>query len=184
MHMTFDEKKATQAAALLITLRGTGRMHYIKLIKLLYLIDRDALLQWGRPVTFDNYVSMDNGPVLSKTLDLIRDEPAPDQQSYWLNYIQPESYEVILKNDPGCKELSDAEIALAKEIFEKFGKMNRWDLIKKIMHELPEWQFPAGGTISIEYKDILKAAGKTPQETQSILNDLEYLQSAKDILGE
>jgi len=42
MKLRFDEAKATQAATLFLKLRG-GRMHYIKLIKLLYLLDREAL---------------------------------------------------------------------------------------------------------------------------------------------
>ena len=47
-------------------------MSYLKLIKMLYFLDREALLRWGRPVTTDRYVSMDNGPVVSRIYDLIR----------------------------------------------------------------------------------------------------------------
>jgi hypothetical protein len=43
-----DPEKATEAAAKFLKLRG-GRMSYLKLIKLLYLLDREALLRWGRP---------------------------------------------------------------------------------------------------------------------------------------
>ena len=32
-------------------------MSYMKLIKLLYLADREALARWGRPITTDQYVS-------------------------------------------------------------------------------------------------------------------------------
>ena len=39
-------------------MRG-GKMSYMKLLKLLYLVDREALLRWGRPVSTDRYVSMD-----------------------------------------------------------------------------------------------------------------------------
>lgn len=185
MRTKFDEKKTTQLAALLLTQRsGAKRMHYIKLIKLLYLIDREALLRWGRPITYDNYVSMDKGPVLSRTLDLVTEEPMPGQESYWLKYIsEPSNYEVELKRDPGQKELSDAEIELAKKVIEKFGKMDRWQLIDFVMHQLPEWEDPHGSAIPIEYKDILRAGGKTPQEMTAILDELEYLQSTKDILG-
>ena len=34
-------------------------MSYMKLLKLLHLVDREALLRWGRPVSTDRYVSMD-----------------------------------------------------------------------------------------------------------------------------
>ena len=70
MGLRFNEAKATQAAACLLKLRG-GQMSYLKLVKLLYLADREALLRWDRPITTDRYVSMDNGPVLSRVLNLI-----------------------------------------------------------------------------------------------------------------
>ncbi len=69
--LRFDEEKATEAAALILSLRG-GQMHYMKLIKLLYLLDREALSRWGIPVTTDTYVSMDHGPVVSAIYNLIR----------------------------------------------------------------------------------------------------------------
>lgn len=74
MVLRFNERRATEAAAKFLKLRG-GRMSYLKLIKLLYLLDREALLRWGRPVTTDRYVSMDNGPVVSRIYDLIRRSP-------------------------------------------------------------------------------------------------------------
>ncbi len=82
MMLRFNERRATEAAAKFLKLRG-GRMSYLKLIKLLYLLDREALLRWGRPVTTDRYVSMDNGPVVSRIYDLIREEPAPGTDPVW-----------------------------------------------------------------------------------------------------
>ena len=82
MRLPFNEKKATQAAAYLLRLRG-GRMSYMKLIKLLYLADRISLNRRGRPITTDRYVSMDRGPVLSRTLNLITEERDPAAPSFW-----------------------------------------------------------------------------------------------------
>ena len=48
MEFFFDERRAAQAASLLLE-RRAGRMPYIKLIKLLYLADREALIETGRP---------------------------------------------------------------------------------------------------------------------------------------
>ena len=53
MVLRFNERRATEAAARFLKLRG-GRMKYLKLIKLLYFLDREALLRWGRPVTTDS----------------------------------------------------------------------------------------------------------------------------------
>ena len=88
MRLHFNEVKATQAAARLLKKRG-ARMKYLKLIKLLYLADREALSRWGRPITTDHYVSTDNGPVLSEILKRIDDGSAPGEPTFWTSHIVP-----------------------------------------------------------------------------------------------
>ena len=182
MRIQFNEAKATQTAAYLLRLRG-GRMSYLKLIKLLYLIDREALLRWGRPVTTDRYVSMDKGPVVSRVYDLITDEPCPDKPTVWAQFIsKPDSgYEVALLQDPNSDELSLAEEELIREIFEKYGSMSRWELVE-FSHKLPEWINPEGSALPIEYQDILKAGGKTAIEIAEIQGELEHLALSETFL--
>lgn len=40
-------------------------------VKFLYLADREHLIRHGRPITFEQYVAMDYGPVASNALDLL-----------------------------------------------------------------------------------------------------------------
>jgi len=172
MMLLFNEAKATQAAARLLTLRG-GTMSYVKLIKLLYLADRDALIRWGRPITTDRYVSMDNGPVVSRIYDLIRDEPPPNSFRMWRRFISdPEDYEVRLLGDPGSGELSRPEQELIDEVFAQHGRQNRWTVVN-YTRSLPEWTHPDGGALPIEYRDILKAAQKTEAEISAVEEALE-----------
>jgi uncharacterized phage-associated protein len=181
MVLRFNERRATEAAAKFLKLRG-GRMSYLKLIKLLYLLDREALLRWGRPVTTDRYVSMDNGPVVSRIFDLIREEPAPGADPIWRHYISaPTNYEVTLTAEPATDELSPAEESLIEEIFEKYGKLSRWDLVN-LSHNLAEWQDPHGSVIPIEYRDILRAGKKTQSEVAAIEAELEGLAAAEAML--
>ena len=49
----FNEAKAVQIAGFFLRLAG-GEMNYMKLIKLMYLVDRTALAEWGRSLTYDN----------------------------------------------------------------------------------------------------------------------------------
>ncbi len=138
VRLQFNERKATQAAAHMLRLCG-GRMSYMKLIKLLYLADRAALLRWGRPITTDRYVSMDRGPVLSRVLDLATDGGDPGTPSIWASTItEPSNYEVQLREGAGDDELSDAEAELLDNVFAEYGKLSRWDLVK-LTHQLPEW---------------------------------------------
>lgn len=170
----FNERKATQAAAHLLRLRG-GRMSYLKLIKLLYLADREALLRWGRPISTDSYVSMDRGPVLSRVFDLATDGEDPGTPSIWASSITaPGSYEVELKAEAGDDELSEAEIQLLDGIFAEHGRKTRWELVE-LTHALPEWIDPRGGAIAITYRDILKAGGKSDLEIAAIEEELAEL---------
>ena len=172
--MRFNEVKATQAAGRLLTRRG-GRMSYMKLIKLLYLADREALGRWGRPITTDKYVSMDKGPVLSHVLDRINEGSAPNDPSFWAEHITHcEDYCVSLAKNPGDGKLSEAEDKVLDEIFEKFGNMTRWELVDYV-HTLPEWKNPNGGALPIEYRDILKALKKKPADIDAIEGELAAL---------
>ncbi len=181
MVLRFNERRATEAAVRFLRLRG-GRMSYLKLIKLLYLLDREALLRWGRPVTTDRYVSMDNGPVVSRIYDLIREEPAPGTDPIWRHYISaPQQWEVTLLAEPEPSELSRAEEALIDEIYATYGAMTRWDLVR-VSHELPEWQDPNGSALPIQYRDILRAGNKTEAEVAAIEADLESFAAAEAML--
>ncbi len=84
MRYLFEEKKAAQAAAYLLKLHGEP-MKYFVLIKLLYLADRQSLIETGLPITGDKMVSMPHGPVLSQILDLIQ-AGKQDDSSPWFHY--------------------------------------------------------------------------------------------------
>lgn len=171
-HMQFNEAKVAQAAARFLKLRG-GTMSYMKLIKLLYLADREAILRWGHPITTDQYVSMDKGPVLSRTLNLINDGSEPGSHNVWPEYVsEPGRFEVTLKvAEPVGDELSKAEKALIDEIFQTHGHLSRWQLVE-LVHGLPEWKDPSGSAIPITYRDILLAGNKTEDEIAAVESDL------------
>lgn len=158
-------------------------MSCLKLIKLLYLADREALLRWGRPITTDRYVSMDRGPVLSHVLNLATDGDDPGAPSIWASHIsEPSGYEVALTADPGGDELSAAETALLDEIFREHGRKSRWELVK-LTHTLPEWKDPEGSAIPITYADILRGGRKSESEIAAIVEELEGVELADNLLG-
>ena len=172
MQPMFREDRATQAAARLLSRHG-ARLNVMKLIKLLYLIDRQALARFGRPVTFDSYVSMPHGPVLSFTLDRINADPEPNGDSYWRGYISEriDRYDVKLlapaspiPND----QLSDAEEGLIDEIDAEFGRMSHFELRDWCHDHLPEWRDPNGSSTPIEIVAILRAQGFDEQEARGV----------------
>lgn len=153
-------------------------MNYMKLLKLLYLADREALIRWGRPITYDAYVSMRNGPVPSRTYDLISEGVHPDQESLWARWIsEPEGYAVSLVAECDTDQLSEAEETLLDEIFEEFGHRNRWDLVE-YSHALPEWTDPGDSALPIDYEEILRGAGKSEAEAAEIVKEIEAVAMA------
>ncbi len=174
MQIRFNEKKATQAAARLLKRRGQGGlMSYMKLIKLLYFADREALLLWGSPITADSYFSMKRGPVLSRVHDLITEGASPNEPHFWEEHIQTcGDHEVKLVKDPANGELSEIEEELLDEIFERLGCLSRWDIVEEA-HKLPEWKDPQGSAVPIEIEDILRAGQKSPEDIETILKEME-----------
>ena len=181
MILPFDEAKATQVASRILHMRG-GRMHYLKLIKLLYIIDREALLRWGVPVTTDRHVSMDHGPVVSRIYKLIVEEEIPKPQ--WGEFISPpvgDGYEVELKKEAPADRLSAAEEKLIEEVYQNYGYMNRWKL-RDLCHTFPEWKDPQGTSIPIHIREILKAGGEDEEEIRATLRELRAMAAAEEAL--
>lgn len=179
MATAFSERKVTEAAAHLLSLRG-GQMHYLKLLKLLYISDREALHRWGIPITHDNYVSMDHGPVLSQTYNMIRDGGS----RFWSEHISApfDQYEIRLCGEkPEIQKLSPAEENLLNEIFAQYGKLNRWDLVDET-HKFPEWRDPHGSSIPISIREILRALGEPEEEINAIVAELGYEQGLNERL--
>jgi uncharacterized phage-associated protein len=172
----FSEEKTTQAAALLINLSGR-RLNYTKLIKLLYLADRESLKLWERPISGDSYVSMHLGPVLSRIYDLINYEEDPDNKRYWYRFILKNEYDVSLIHDAPFDELSKREIDLLERIFSKYKGYN-WKKMVDVCHEIcREWKDPGDSSFPIYVDEIFKALGKTDLEITSIqeeISDMEY----------
>lgn len=156
-------------------------MSYMKLIKLLYLADREALARWGRPITTDTYVSMDKGPVLSHVLDRITEGPSPSESSAWAEHIAPgANYEVTLVREPGGEFLSEAEDELLDEIYRSHGYLSRWQIVD-LVHRLPEWRDPKGGAIPISYADILRALNKSAEDIAAIVGELNNVDLADSL---
>ena len=80
--MRENEKQLVEAAARLIAFEG-GTINYTKLLKLLYIADRESLRRHHTSISGDAYVSMNAGPVLSRAYNLIKGEASSEIWSHW-----------------------------------------------------------------------------------------------------
>lgn len=168
VRFSFDERKATAAAGLLLKLAG-GEMDYLPLIKLLYYADRDSLDRLGRPIIGDRYYRMRHGPVLSRVFDLIKSaylgHPIPGP---WSEHIGASGrFSVKLKAETDIGVLSRHEIEIIEEVFNRYPWSDKWAL-RDATHRLPEWKDPGGSSAEISPEELLKCLGKGEDEIEEI----------------
>lgn len=167
LEFVFDEKKATQAAARIIAKNG-GRFDFLALVKLVYLVDREAIKSWARAIVGGPYFSLPHGPVNSPILDLANEKIASD---HWKRSIERKGNELVLSHDPGDDELSEAEKDLIDFVFDEHGHKSAAAL-RHLTHQLPEWQDPAGSSLPIPGETLLRVAGRKDDEIAEISSEL------------
>lgn len=163
----FNSRKAAQVATFFAIKEG-GRINVLKLMKLIYLSDRKNMDKYDYPILSDILVSMPHGPVNSCTLDHINGE---GDQSVWVQFLaDKENHEISAVNviEPeNMDQLSRAEIKTLDQIWDEFGKMDRYQLRDWTHDNCPEWEDPKGSSASIPYERIFKFLGKkNPEELQ------------------
>jgi uncharacterized phage-associated protein len=166
----FNLAKTIQASAILLKAEPTKRMSRLRLLKLLYISDRESLTQRARPITGDQPVAMNNGPVLTNTYNLIKGEDYLSTQ--WEKYIDTQGRDVVLISDPGVGDLSRYEIAKLHDVTQKFQHSNDWE-VADFTHTFDEWiknEPPKGSSKTIPVEDILAATG-TLQLKENIAAD-------------
>ena len=167
----YNPRKATEAACVLLNLAG-GKINYTVLIKLLYLVDRNAIDRWGKSVTTDSIVSMENGLVLSHILNHVKKyKPEAQLRKIWKKHISGRrGHSVILLEKPNIEELSQREINLLKEIYENYFHLGL--RLIDFHHQLPEWINPGKFSIPVPIENILKVLGKSKTEISIIAEEI------------
>ena len=178
MTFRFHFEKTLQASGVLLGLDGR-RMGRIRLLKLLYIADRELLAETGRTITGDHAVAMKLGPVLSRTYDLIKGEEVRARE--WDRFIHSEGHAVVLLEEPGLNELSKREIEKLTEVTLRFRDVDDWSL-SEATHDFEEWagNVKEGTSRLIPWSDALKAQGKSDlaemaereEEERRVIDDL------------
>ncbi len=165
MHLTFpfNEKRATQAAALVIREMG-GSCNYTWLLKVLYLADRQALYATGCPISGSTFVATNYGPLSSEVYDCIRNRNG--LYPFWAEHIAKDSRSCALAADPGDSELSRFDERTLRDLTAKYRYRTPARMIGLAL-KLPEQRDyrPMPGSVRrIPPEAILRAVGVTEAE--------------------
>lgn len=166
----FDSVKAGQLVFFFLDKAAKRGMSVTKLrlIKWLYLAERESYKEFGEPLVGDRLASLRHGPVPSETLAVIEGK----RTSTWgqILYVERKNKHQYVHLATDCvystpddlDRFSDAEIELLESIWAQYGS---WSSVKLegYLHDrsnFPEWDWHDGDRTNwIELETLLKSVG-------------------------
>jgi uncharacterized phage-associated protein len=161
--MTYNARKAAQVVAYFAVKSPQKRIDVLKVIKLVYLADRESIRTSGFPILDEARVSMPHGPVNSMTYSHIQGE-FDLTECGWSEFLRDRAnHQVSFRHgaQEDWDELSEFEIACLDAVWDKFGQMDKWTLVNWTHdpRNVPEWEYPNGSSQLLPIERIMLAVG-------------------------
>jgi uncharacterized phage-associated protein len=165
-------------------------LNYTKLLKILYIADRECLSRWDFAISEDTYCAMKQGMVLSGLYSFITQKAGGSSQVRWNGCFKKNGYDLcsIIKENCSYDELSEAEIEILDEVDKKYHSKD-WDfLVNKIHHNFREWKEVGEkkeiSSVKVEKKEILLSLDRSEDEIEEIIsNENAYKKCKNDLQG-
>lgn len=158
----FDVRKAARVAAFFAKMEG-GVINILKLVKLIYLADRESMDQRDHPITGDDLRAMKFGPMNSVTLDCLNGGAA-GKMADWQAFIAARAENDIslagLIDLEDLDELSRSDLRILQGTWDRFKDVNQWELAQWTHDFCPEWSDPGNSSREITYAEIFRHLGK------------------------
>ena len=169
MQPWYNSRKAAQIAAY-FAMRDGGDIAVLKVVKLIYLAERQFMADFEASMLRDQLVSMEHGPVNSITLNRING--SGDDGGKWAEFVTDRANHQVsvakaelTVND--LDELSRAELRTLEKTWNDFGHMTKWEIRDYTHDHCPEWEDPDFSSQPIPYSRVFKFLGKAnPEELE------------------
>jgi hypothetical protein len=165
VNFRFDITKATEAACQFLKREG-GSINIMKLVKLVYLLDRLSVARRGIPVVGGAYFSLPNGPITSEFLDLINSGCLWGvADCRWEEFVSDrQDHEIGMIKEASRDHLPDSEIELIDAVYQEHGGKDQWQLRDWCHEHCEEWTPLEEGRERIGLDRIARALGKTEEQ--------------------
>jgi uncharacterized phage-associated protein len=176
----YDLDKAAQVVAF-FALKEGGAINVLKVSKLVYLAEREAMRQYDEPMFYDRLVSMPDGPVASVTLNFMNGSNTDER---WSRFVAARSGFTIPLADRNTSvddldHLSPADIDVLEALWTKFGALNQYQVRDwtHVPENIPEWEDPEGSSRLISHAAVFEHLGKrSAEELGGDVNEYRKLQ--------
>jgi uncharacterized phage-associated protein len=183
LSLSFDIRKTMAAVAFLMQ-QESGQLDMFLGLKMLYLADKEALIRWGKTITGDTFVSMPKGPVLSEVYDLFKGTaPEPDQKQWDAHFSERVNHSISQLQPVEVDLLSEREKEVLDEARRQIKSFAPWAVAQWLHETCPEWEDPHGSSVPIDPLAILRNAGRTEEEIQTIMESNRDFVQTRKLLG-
>jgi len=179
----FDETRLVQA--LLYFLKKLESDDYdrgrLKLIKLLYLSEREYIKEYAEPFIGGSFCSLPRGPIISEAYNLMKNDIEYGghlDHDYFQKFIDISDPRKLSINtlDAGNNILNEAIIDIMEEIYKQHGGKDGWDLSEDTHDKelVPEWKDPRkynSGKLDISISELLEKLDFNEKESEYVINN-------------
>lgn len=184
--MPYNPKKAAQTIAY-FAMREGGSINVLKVIKLVYLADRESLRSRGHPIQDEPRFSLPHGPINSTTLDHLNGAYR-DNQPVWQKVLEARAGNNVGMANNDLTEadldmLSKRELSILNDVWNRLGHMDRFDLADwtHLPKNVAEWQDPNGSRLNITLERMMTAVGLDHSSERT--REYNSLKEAQNILA-
>ena len=173
--------KVAQMAACLIILAGEA-LDKLRLLKLLYLAERESLARFGYPIANDEIRSMKRGLVMMGTLKLMSRDMDPVCHRYIMRGPS-RMYSVVAGiTEAELDSLSEYDLQVLNDVWAKYQALTGAELADNVHHALPEWTDPGDRSdVPVSYAEILEGLGRNRDEAADLAADIDYFRETDQL---
>lgn len=160
----FDIEKSINA--ILYVANHLTRKDFHKIFKVLYFADRNHLSNYGRTITGDSYIAMDDGPVPSKIYDIfkiVRGDSlySSERKHQFEPYFAVQNWMIVVpKQQANTDYLSESDLEELNNSLSLYGNLS-WDEVREKSHDFA-WRSTVKDH-TIDLQNIMRENGEVEE---------------------
>lgn len=134
-----SERLATQMAVAFIA-KANRPVGWLKLVKLMYLAEREAMRRFLLPIIGDDIFAMRHGMASSNTARLAQGKG--EAYGEWSQHIVRTAQGLGIRKGVSTESLdclSEDDLGVIQSVWDDYGDKNQDELVHVVHHRLPEW---------------------------------------------
>ena len=149
----------------------------LKICKLLYYADKEHLILCGRPIIGDTYYKLQNGPIPTVGLNILRGHSSPANEALAKEFFDVRGWRIIPKRDPDMSVFSKSDVRALEYVRDNIGHLSAYALRDKSHKE--SWWNKTEFHSPIDFELLIEGDSEEAHQRRALLREE---QEARDTL--